>query len=394
MPKPSTIGCLLLALVLLEPASAQEDRIDLAAWAGEEVGVGVVLRTRQFSDLWGRAQYVCVLEADLRHKDVEIAFVCPGGVRVTSQHGLESGAIAATNGGFCDPKGVNVGTFRIDGKSFGFAHEHRKVAVVLGPRRSVAVLDDAVGLWKGHGTVLSSHPRLVRKGRVVASVGDGRHPRTAFGVTATRKVLLVTVDGRTEQSGGMTFEELARLMVALGADAAINMDGGGSTTAWVLGEPAEGVVSHPCDNRKFDHLGQRRVGNAILIHSRDVIVADNEDAELMPPDAWQPASKGRGFVGEDYRVSSQSGATAHWKVRIDRAGTWQLDLRWPRASGFARDTQVTWPGGSTKIDQRLRGGKWQTIGRFEVEGPTTVDIEIEAPGEKLAVADALRLEQR
>jgi hypothetical protein len=386
-------GSLLLALVLVASAGAQEERFDLAEWSSEEVGVGVTSRTRHFPDLWGRPQYVCLLEADLRCKDVEIRFVCPGDLRITSRHGREHGAIAAINGGFCDPKGRNVGTFRIDGQSFGDAHEHRKVAIVLGPRRSVAISDDARGLWKGERTVLSSHPRLARNGRPVTSVGDGRHPRTAFGITASRKVLLVTVDGRSAESAGMTFEELARLMVALGADAALNMDGGGSTTAWVRGEPFAGVVSHPSDNRNFDHLGERRVGNAILVHSRDVVVADTEEAELSPGSAWSSAREGRGFLGKDYAVSPQAGASARWKLAVDFPGSWQLDLRWPRATGFSGKARVTWPGGESTVDQRLRGGKWHTIGRFEVESATTVEVVIEAAGDRLTVADAVRLEQ-
>jgi hypothetical protein len=34
---------------------------------------------------------------------------------------------------------------------------------------------------------------------------------------------------------------------------------------WVSGEPENRVVSHPTDNKKYDHLGERKVANAILI---------------------------------------------------------------------------------------------------------------------------------
>ena len=56
------------------------------------------------------------------------------------------------------------------------------------------------------------------------------HPRTAVGVTADNKLLLMTVDGR--QSGfseGVNLVELANLMLSHGAHNAINLDGGGST---------------------------------------------------------------------------------------------------------------------------------------------------------------------
>ena len=65
--------------------------------------------------------------------------------------------------------------------------------------------------------------------------GTGRmndvNPRTAAGVTADGKLLLVTVDGRQPSfSGGVYLDELAAIMADLGARDAINLDGGGSTT--------------------------------------------------------------------------------------------------------------------------------------------------------------------
>jgi exopolysaccharide biosynthesis protein len=58
-----------------------------------------------------------------------------------------------------------------------------------------------------------------------------RHPRTAAGVTADgRTLILVVVDGRRPaHSVGMTLPELADLMIEHGAINAINLDGGGSS---------------------------------------------------------------------------------------------------------------------------------------------------------------------
>lgn len=67
-----------------------------------------------------------------------------------------------------------------------------------------------------------------------------RHPRTAAGVSQDGKTLyLATVDGRQPGvSVGATISEMAGLMKSLGADDAINLDGGGSTTMVVSGQPA------------------------------------------------------------------------------------------------------------------------------------------------------------
>jgi len=56
-----------------------------------------------------------------------------------------------------------------------------------------------------------------------------RHPRTA-GCYNDRKIAFVVVDGRQLQlSVGMTYKELADLMVSLGCTGAMNFDGGGSS---------------------------------------------------------------------------------------------------------------------------------------------------------------------
>lgn len=101
-----------------------------------------------------------------------------------------------------------------------------------------------------------------------------RHPRSAIGkINASNKLLLVTVDGRHEQAAGMSCTELAQVMKALGCDNAINLDGGGSTTLWGAGEPNSGVLNYPTDNGEFDHAGQRRAANALVVTSANPVTA-------------------------------------------------------------------------------------------------------------------------
>jgi hypothetical protein len=84
-----------------------------------------------------------------------------------------------------------------------------------------------------------------------------RNPRTAVGVTAKGKVILLVVDGRTSASVGYTLYQLGKEMKDLGAVDAVNLDGGGSATMWIRGL---GVVNHPTDS-----TGERPVSNAIVI---------------------------------------------------------------------------------------------------------------------------------
>ncbi|WP_217920031.1 phosphodiester glycosidase family protein [Actinomadura sp. BRA 177] len=59
----------------------------------------------------------------------------------------------------------------------------------------------------------------------------GPAPRTAAGVSRDgRQLYLVVADGRSALSGGLTVAELASLMDKVGADDAVNLDGGGSST--------------------------------------------------------------------------------------------------------------------------------------------------------------------
>jgi exopolysaccharide biosynthesis protein len=93
-----------------------------------------------------------------------------------------------------------------------------------------------------------------------------RHPRTTIGLKNTRKAVLLTLDGRTGEAAGMTLKELAHLMTLLRCHDAVNLDGGGSTTMWIRGKPFNGVVNMPCDNKKFDHEGERAVSDILIIN--------------------------------------------------------------------------------------------------------------------------------
>ena len=116
--------------------------------------------------------------------------------------------------------------------------------------------------------VIGGWPRILRDGRDVAGEAPAmegtisrnaevRHPRTAVGFSRDSATLfLVTVDGRSSASVGMTLVELAALMRRVGAWQALNFDGGGSTTMVVEGA----LVNVPSDS-----TGERAVGNALLV---------------------------------------------------------------------------------------------------------------------------------
>lgn len=97
-----------------------------------------------------------------------------------------------------------------------------------------------------------------------------RHPRTCVALTDDDKLILMTVDGRRANiSEGMSAKELTEVLRDnFNPKSALNIDGGGSTTMWIKGEPFNGVVNYPTDNKKYDHFGQRKVRSFILIKEK------------------------------------------------------------------------------------------------------------------------------
>jgi hypothetical protein len=105
---------------------------------------------------------------------------------------------------------------------------------------------------------------LIRDG-VIQAVNDRElHPRTAVGIDYdTGDVLFLVIDGRQNFSRGLTMVELAEMMAELGADEALNLDGGGSTT--LVAPSPDGVVgvrNSPSDG------AQRRVANGLTVTYR------------------------------------------------------------------------------------------------------------------------------
>ncbi|MGH2348659.1 MAG: phosphodiester glycosidase family protein, partial [bacterium] len=117
--------------------------------------------------------------------------------------------------------------------------------------------------WERVVHALGGGPRLLVSGQIAGSEGfprtftDRRHPRTAIGVLADGRIVLLVVDGRSPyHSLGMTLMELAMELRRLGAVDALNLDGGGSTTMVVHGR----IINLPSDEN-----GERPVGSVLLV---------------------------------------------------------------------------------------------------------------------------------
>ncbi len=117
--------------------------------------------------------------------------------------------------------------------------------------------------------IVGGVPQLIKNGKIEITweqekIGkefvDTRHPRTAVAKLKDGKFLMVTVDGRQPNvSVGMSLNELAEMLLELGAVDAMNLDGGGSTTM---------VVKDKVVNLPSDKTGERAVSDAILVTLR------------------------------------------------------------------------------------------------------------------------------
>ena len=107
-------------------------------------------------------------------------------------------------------------------------------------------LADEARLVVGAGPLLLEKGQVnvrIREEAIAPDIAFGRAPRTGAGITADGTVLLMVVDGRSQQSAGMTLKEFAQYMKRFGAVSAVNFDGGGSSEMVLDGK----VMNRPSD---------------------------------------------------------------------------------------------------------------------------------------------------
>ena len=162
---------------------------------------------------------------------------------------------------------------------------HEPVAEPHAPRRGTVVVDHgAVRLLERAaapptltGDLLQAGPLLLSGGRIVfdgvedregfsagagqfdSDITEGRYPRAALGVSE-KWLVAVACDGRRSNvDGGLSMRELAEVMVELGAESAINLDGGGSTTLVHRGH----LLNRPYSSQDQPAPASRRVVTAL-----------------------------------------------------------------------------------------------------------------------------------
>lgn len=297
----------LLLLISSAAAFGQNDSLIFtnASWKKEVLGDGIFWKHHHFAENrpFNANQYISLIEIAKKAAQAELSIGYSDSLEKTSAICGRYGAIAGINGSYFkmtwpDPDHPLAGKGnlktnssysgnrsivylraadsvisenRYAGDSLRRRHQQGVIAIEKGNLNIYST--DAANLNWEHSIqaddVIATGPVMLLGGRMGPIPNDDfcndRHPRTAVGKRSDGTVLLVTIDGRTPQSAGMSIKELQQVMRWLGCVEAINLDGGGSTTMFVNGQPENGVVNHPSDNKRFDHAGERPVANVLLV---------------------------------------------------------------------------------------------------------------------------------
>lgn len=249
-------------------------------WESEKIAPGLTWKSSHTVLEDSIPQNINILIINTNKRNLSLSYN-PDKNIVVSRQAEQAGAVAAVNAGFFNIKeGGSVTYIRTGGLIIDTdtAKKWKRNANMTG---SLLIDKDGhvtLAIAKTNGWY-DNHPEytevlvtgpLLLSGKVktplpVTPLAINKHPRTVIGKKGTHKIILLTLDGRTDQARGMTLSELADLVRALHCKDAVNLDGGGSTTMWIKGKPFNGVVNMPCDNKNFDHDGARAVSDILII---------------------------------------------------------------------------------------------------------------------------------
>lgn len=252
-----------------------------AKWEIAHSQKGIIHKSASVSQLYQSPQVINLLEIDPT-KGMKIGIAISDRMKKTSRIASEHHALAAINGSYFDMRRGNsvcflkVGRQVIDTTSVSELKQRVTGAIYerKGRMKLIPWNRQIEKKYKGKsGTILASGPLLLKGGQACGwSLCETefictKHPRSAIGITKDGKILFVTVDGRFPgRAGGVSIPELAHLVRILGAEDALNLDGGGSVTLWLCTAPDGGVINYPSDNKRFDHAGEREVPNIIYVY--------------------------------------------------------------------------------------------------------------------------------
>lgn len=228
------------------------------------------------------------------------------------------------------------------------------------------------------------------------------NPRTAVGYTARGEVLMIVAEGRSMRSAGLTLSELADLFLQLGAQEALNLDGGGSSqlrigTRTIYGGDGRSIPSAVV-------LGPKVASTTGTVFDFD---ADPASPNYRETGSWIESSNTPYHSTTKARLNATGGGdrAVFYTRGIPRA-YYEVAAWWVPSSNRATNTPITVscdPGtnslpGCVPISVRVNqadpatGGRWNVLGRTTLGAGDSVVVGDDAsPANAFVVADGIRL---
>ncbi len=217
-----------------------------------------------------RLHIIHLLEIDLSTADVRffVSAKNPSSsldtlAQTTSEFVRKTGVQIAINGAFFDPFYINHlfdyaprsgESTNILGLSLSNGHivsnDYLDWAVFCATGKQLSI--NPMGCPANTQQAVSGRPLLIHNGKLTAylkkrSYNRTPQPRTAIALSKDKqKVWLIVIDGRQNNySEGVNLRELSDFLLSLGADSALNLDGGGSSTMAINNDKGIEIINAP-----------------------------------------------------------------------------------------------------------------------------------------------------
>ena len=279
---PAILACLTAFIILPSAVEARQleagQSINDLEWDVERIHAGIYWKKYLGDQLFDSKQSINLVEVYLDSTDAKLHISYEQGSLVkTSEFAERYNAIIALNGSYFDMEAGGTVTFlKVQGSTIIDGFSERQLysengGIAWNNSDHPEIISRPENGWRNSemNNILAAGPLLIFNEEIRNfnndSFNQNRHPRTAVALTKDNRLFLLTVDGRSFQSYGMTIPELAYFLKSAGAVDALNLDGGGSTAMWIKNMAETGIVNYPSDNLEFDHEGERSVSNALLL---------------------------------------------------------------------------------------------------------------------------------
>lgn len=353
-----------------------------------DIAPGVRESRYSFQDREGKMTEAFVVEVDMDNPEVSIEAGTPNNADAYATQTVMEQAAAETYDGHVVVAAVNGDYYNMaTGEPFGIVYKDGRAVKpgMFSDWRFFAITKDGKAvagdinyyneIRDNIKEALGCQAILVKDGKPyeLPQFSTGRQPRTAAGIKADGSVFFISVDGRQEPySSGISAEEIAQLMIDLGAVTAVDLDGGGSTT-YLSRKPGYDYLQ--LVNRPSGSV-ERNVANSWLVVSKAESDHKFHSAFIEPYDkTYTPGSAVQfSFKGRDKSLASATAPSSGLKWEIGDKSYGKIDSNGKfTSSGKVGEVEVllkqngktvgsTWLG-IAKPDEMFFGSQQITVGR-------------------------------